>query len=155
MTFKLFNRGVVSPAKTNPENNMKNRFGSLAVLLLLLALVLGCNFGSLTGSGDSESGSGDSSSSSSESSETSSSSDGDLVEVGIPECDELATYINDRAETIGEESIVVRGIVEMYKQTIFSGLKESVEKMDDKQKEQMAENCKKSLENLKKQMEDK
>lgn len=133
---------------------MKNRFTLLSVLLVLLVLVLGCSLGGLTGSGESESGSGESSSSSG-SSDGGSDSSGELVEVGIPECDELATYINERAETIGEENIVVRGIVEMYKQTIFSGLKESVEKMDDKQKAQMAENCKKSLENLKEQMEGK
>ncbi|HUF04191.1 MAG TPA: hypothetical protein VMM38_08445 [Aridibacter sp.] len=133
---------------------MKNRFALLSVLLVLLVVVLGCSLGGLTGSGDSESG--DSSSSSSDgSSDSGSSSSGDLVKVGIPECDEFATYINERAETIGEESIVVRGIIEMYKQTIFSGLKESVEKMDDKQKAQMAENCKKSMENLKEQMEGK
>lgn len=132
---------------------MKNRFALLSVLTVLLVVVLGCSLGGLTGSGDSESGSGDSSSSGS--SDSGSDSGGELVKVGIPECDELATYINEKAETIGEESIVVRGIVEMYKQTIFSGLKESVEKMDDKQKAQMAENCKKSLENLKEQMESK
>jgi len=132
---------------------MKNKFGFLTVLALLLTLALGCSLGGLTGGSD-ETESGDSTSSSEKSSDSGDSASGDLVKVGIPECDELATYINERAETIGEESIVVRGIIEMYKQTIFSGLKESVEKMDDEQKAKMAENCTKSLENLKKQTEE-
>jgi hypothetical protein len=136
---------------------MKNRFTFLSAILVVILIALGCSLGGLMGGKDSETPkdgttkteNGSDSSSSSPDSEGS----GELVKVGIPECDELATYINDRAETIGKESIVVRGIVEMYKQTIFSGLKESVEKMDDKQKEQTAENCRRSLENLKKNME--
>lgn len=135
---------------------MKNRFTVLFVLLTIFLVAAGCSLGGWMGSDEPESGSGDSTSTSDGTSDSKKSSgSGELVEVGIPECDELATYINEQAETIGEESIVVRGIVEMYKQTIFSGLKESVEKMDDKQKAQMAENCKKSLDNLKEQMEKK
>jgi hypothetical protein len=136
---------------------MKNRFSYLSVLLIVIFIALGCSLGGLMGGEDSETSKDGSpkTEKSTESSDSSSDSEssGDLVKVGIPECDELATYINDRADTIGKESIVVRGIIEMYKQTIFSGLKESVEKMDDKQKEQTAENCRRSLENLKKNME--
>jgi hypothetical protein len=135
---------------------MKNKFTVLLALSLVLIITLGCSFGGLFGGSDSKE-----SSSSSEKKDTSSSSSekkkevtpsGDIVKVGIPECDELATYINDNAEAIGEESIVVRGIVEMYKQTIFSNMRDSVEKMNDEQKAKMGENCKKALENLKKQM---
>lgn len=136
---------------------MKNKLTIFFVLGLILFVVIGCSLGGLTGSSD-EKSSKDSSSSSSESKpsdssdDSKSSSSGEIVKVGIAECDELATYINDNAEEIGNESIVVRGIVEMYKQTIFSNLRESVEKMDDEQKKKMGENCKKALENLKKQV---
>ncbi len=132
---------------------MKNKLSFLIAASLLLFVTIGCSLGGFMGGSD-DSGDGDSSSGSKSSSDSGGSSSGELVEVGIPECDELATYINDRAETIGEENIVVRGIVEMYKNTIFSGLKESVEKMNDEEKAKMAENCKKSLENLKKQMDE-
>lgn len=132
---------------------MKNRFGNLAVITLLLVLALGCSLGGLMG-GSEEAGSSDSSSSSDKSSGSSGSSgSGEKVEIGIPECDELLTYINEKAEPLGEDSVVVRGIVEYYKQSIFSGLKESVAKMNDEEKAKTAENCKKSLENLKKQIE--
>ena len=134
---------------------MKNKITLLAAILVLLALVLGCGLGRLIGSDESSGGESSESSESSSKSEKSSGGSGELVEVGIPECDELATYINERAEAIGEESIVVRGIVEMYQQTIFSGLKESVEKMDEKQKAQTAENCTKALNNLKEEFEKK
>lgn len=134
---------------------MKNRFALISSMMLLFLVAAACSLGGLTGSSDSDSGGGDSKGGSDSSSSSSSSSggSGELVKVGIPECDELATYINERAETIGKDSYVIRGIVEMYKQTIFSNLKESVEKMDDKQKARTAENCKKSLKNLKDQME--
>ncbi|MCO6511623.1 MAG: hypothetical protein J5I65_12610 [Aridibacter famidurans] len=133
---------------------MKNRFALLSVLALLLLVVLGCGLGGLVGSGDSESGSGDSSSTSDGSSDSGSSA-GDLVKVGIPECDEFAQYINEQSETIGEDSWAARAIVEMYKQSIFRGLKESVEKMNDEEKAKMADTCKQAFENVKKQMEGK
>ncbi len=135
---------------------MKNKLTLIGALLMVVAIALGCSLDRFTGGSDSEAPK-DGTTKTEKGSDPSNSSDsggsGELVEVGIPECDELATYINERAETIGKESIVVRGIVEMYKQTIFSGLKESVEKMDEKQKEQTAENCRRSLENLKKNMD--
>ena len=139
---------------------MKNKFMLIASLSLVLFVALGCGLtGGFTGSdsSDSSSESSDSTAKSEESSTSDSKSDskGNLVKVGIPECDEFATYINDHAEEIGKGSIVARGIVEMYKQTIFSNLKESVEKMDEKEKAKMAENCKKALENVKKQFDKK
>ncbi|MEZ5347003.1 MAG: hypothetical protein R2681_15755 [Pyrinomonadaceae bacterium] len=133
---------------------MKNRFTILLSLVLLLFAVLGC------GLTDRLTGSKDDSSSTTESGETTTSdskseSTGEIVKVGIPECDELATYLNDNAEEIGKESIVVRGIVEMYKQTIFSNLRDSVDKMNDEEKAKFGENCKKALENVKKQVKPK
>lgn len=135
---------------------MKNRSTLFASMCLLMLVALGCSFGNPFGSGETGSG---------EASETSEPADpgsktdgeaapsGEIVEVGIAECDELATYINDNAEAIGEESIVVRGIVELYKQTIFSNLRDSVKNMSDEEKRKMGENCAKALENLKKQMQ--
>lgn len=130
---------------------MKNRFTIFLSLILVLFVALGC------GLTDRLTGSKDESSPKTESGETKTSdsksgSTGEVVKVGIPECDELATYLNDNAEVIGKESIVVRGIVEMYKQTIFSNLRDSVEKMNDEEKAKYGENCKKALENVKKQV---
>lgn len=133
---------------------MKNRLTILLALILIVIVALGCGLTDrLTGSKDeseptTESGETKTSDSKSEST-------GEVVKVGIPECDELATYLNDNAEEIGKESIVVRGIVEMYKQTIFSNLRDSVEKMNDEEKAKYAENCKKALENVKKQVKPK
>ena len=125
-------------------------------MLFIFAIALGCGLQDRLTGGDS--GGSDSSKSAEESKSGDSKTDnssGEIVKVGIKECDDLATYINDNAEAIGKESIVVRGIVEMYKQTIFSKLRESVEKMNDEEKAKMGENCKKALENLKKQVKPK
>jgi len=136
---------------------MKNKFTFLSAIIILLALALGCNLSRFTGSGDSESSkdNGATAEKTTESGSSDSSSAGDLVKVGIPECDEFAQYINEKSETIGKDSWAARAVVEMYKQTIFKGLKESVEKMNDEQKAEMADTCKKAFENVMKQMEDK
>ena len=130
---------------------MKNRITIFISLVLILFVALGC------GLTDRLTGSKDDGGSKTESGETKTTdakkgSTGEVVKVGIPECDELATYLNDNAEEIGKGSIVVRGIVEMYKQTIFSNLRDSVEKMNDEEKTKAGENCKKALENVKKQV---
>ena len=44
-------------------------------------------------------------------------------------------------------------LLECSQQTIFSNLRESVEKMTEEEKAKAGENCKKALENLKKQMQ--
>ena len=136
---------------------MKNKFTFIPALGLILFVALGCSMINPFGSSDESSGadSGTSESTGSTDSTDSTSSGGDIVKVGIAECDELATYINDNAEAIGDESIVVRGIVEMYKQTIFSNLRDSVKNMNDEEKKTMGENCAKALENLKKQVKPK
>ncbi len=136
---------------------MKNKFTVLFVLGLILFVVLGCGFGNMFGSKDEAANANTSSNTASDdkSGDSTTSSSGEVVEVGIPECDELATYINNNSEAIGNESIVVRGIVEMYKQTIFSNLRDSVKNMNEEEKKKMGENCKKALDNLKQQMEKK
>lgn len=136
------------------EMTMKNRFGLFASLLLLLTLVLGCSLGGMIGGSEDSSGGDSTSSSDSSSSSSDSSGSSETIEIGIPECDEFLTYINEKAEPMGEDNVVVRGIVQFYKESIFSGLKESVEKMNDEEKAKVAENCKTSLEKLKKQIEE-
>ncbi len=153
---------------------MRNKLTVLLVLSLVLFVVIGCNLGGLMGSKDSsektqsntantesaDSPTSDTTSADSKSTDTDStksdktdaSDSGDIVKVGIAECDELATYINNNSEAIGQENIVVRGIVEMYKQTIFSNLRDSAKDMNEEQKTKMGENCKTALDNLKKQM---
>lgn len=134
---------------------MKNKITVLLALSLVMFVAIGCGIGNLLGSKEETSTSKDSGSKSAESTTEGKKEvepSGKIVEIGITECDELATYINDNAEAIGSESIVVRGIVEMYKQTIFSKLRDSVKEMTDEQKTKTAANCKKAFENLKEQM---
>lgn len=131
---------------------MKNKFTVLFAMCIVLLVTIGCSF-----IGSDEEVSKDSSSKSSDikSSETKKEAEpsGEIVEVGIPECDELATYMNDNSEKISKENIVVQGIVEYIKQSIFSNLRDSVKQMSDEEKAKTGQNCKKALENLKKQMQ--
>lgn len=133
---------------------MKNKLAIIFVLGLVLLVVIGCSFGSFSSSKDETPKDSKTESTDSTTDETTKEkpASGEVVEVGIPECDELATYINDNSEAIGNESIVVQGIVELYKQTIFSNLRDSVKNMNDEDKKKMGENCKKALDNLKEQM---
>lgn len=131
---------------------MKNKFTVLFAMCIVLLVTIGCSF-----IGSDEEVSKDSSSKSSDikSSETKKEAEPsrEIVEVGIPECDELATYMNDNSEKISKENIVVQGIVEYIKQSIFSNLRDSIKQMSDEEKAKTGKNCKKALENLKKQMQ--
>ena len=132
---------------------MKNRLTVFLSLSLVLFVAIGCSLGGLMGGSDTESTKDSSGKSKSESTKkTEVAPSGEVVKVGIPECDEFATYLNDNAKEIEAESFVVRGLVKLYKQTILSNLRDSVEKMNDEQKAKMGENCKKALEELKKSM---
>lgn len=131
---------------------MKNKFGIFAVILITLTIALGCNLGGLIGSGSEGSGQGKDGSSASGEKKTPAKPSGEVVKIGIPECDELATYINDNSDKI-EGSIVARGIVYVYKNLVIENIREGVEKMNDEQKAKMAKVCTKTLEDLKKSME--
>ena len=134
---------------------MKNKLTIFLSVSLLLLVTLGCGLGGLIGGGsDSESSKDESGTTKSDGSskQKEAKPSGDVVKVGIQECDEFATYINDNAKEFESESYVVQGLVKLYKQTILSNLRESVEKMNDEQKTKMGENCKKALEELKKSM---
>ena len=131
---------------------MKNRFGLIVVFVTLAVAVAGCSLGGLIGdSGDS----GDSSSTSEKSGETSgdkkstsSSSSGKVLDSGIPECDELAKYVNDNTEEI-EGSLVGKAVLYMYRNTILKAIEDGTEKMSDEEKEKFGEICAKSLKQLK------
>lgn len=127
------------------EKMNKNRLTIFLSLSLVVFVVLGCGFGGLFGGSDTESTSGDAKK------QTEAKPSGDVVKVGIPECDEVATYINDNSEEI-EGSIILRGIVYMYKNYILKHIKDGIEKMDDEQKKKFAEICSKTLKDLKKSM---
>lgn len=131
---------------------MKNKFGFFAALLVLLALVLGCGLGGLTGSDEGESGQSSESSSSEGEKKTPVEPSGEVVEIGIPECDEVATFINDNTEEI-EGSYLLRGIVYVYKNYVLENLREGVKNMSEEEKEKAARVCTKTLEDLKKNME--
>ena len=131
---------------------MKNNLTIILALSVIFFVAAGCGLTDrFTGGSDS----GDSSSSSSESGDSkssSTSSSGEVIKIGITECDELATFINDNSEEI-EGSIVAKGIVYLYKNMILENIKEGVEKMSDEDKVKVGKACAKSLEDLKKNLE--
>lgn len=132
---------------------MKNKVSLLLGISLILFVTIGCSLGGLTGSDKEKSKdvTVEKSESSDSSSNDSSSSSNEEIKIGIPECDEMATYINDNSEEI-EGSLVARGIVYVYKNLILSNIKEGVEKMDEKEKQKLGEACAKSLKQLKEQV---
>ena len=136
----------------NSGDYMKNKLTFISAIILLLTLALGCSLGGLFGGG-SESGGDSSSPKESSTKKGEATPSGEIVKIGIPECDELATYINDNSEKI-EGSIVARGIVYIYKNWIIENVKEGVEKMNDEEKAKAAKVCAKSLEDLKKSVEE-
>ena len=133
---------------------MKNRLTLFLALAMVLFVAVGCSLGSLIGSD--ESSTKDSSSKSADSKDSTEKTEnepsGDVIKVGIPECDEIATYINDNSEAI-DGSYAARAAVYLYKNYILENIREGVEKMSDKEKEKWAKACAKSLEEIKKKVE--
>lgn len=128
---------------------MKNKLTVFFALSLVLFVAMGCSLGGLIGSDEEKPK--DSSSKSSDATSTDkkeATPSGEIVEVGIPECDEMATYINDNTEAI-EGSYLARGIVYIYKNYMLEKVKEGIGKMTDEEKSEMGKVCKESLKNLK------
>ena len=129
---------------------MKNSVSGGLSLTLVLLIAMGCSLGGLTGGSDETSK--DSTSKSGDSTKKSEAEpSGEVIKIGIPECDELATYINDNSDEI-EGSILARGIVYVYKNMILSSVKENIEKMSDEDKQKVADACSKSMKQLKEQL---
>ena len=136
---------------------MRNKLTVLIALSLVLFVAMGCSLGGITGSDEdvtkdatsksSDSKSGDSSSEPKKEAEPS----GEVIKVGIPECDEVATYINDNSEAI-DDSYAAKAIVYLYKNYALETIKENVETMSDEDKAKMARSCKKTMEDLKKNL---
>ncbi len=129
---------------------MKNKLTVFLALGLVLFVVIGCNLGGLTGEKD-ESGTSKSADSKSNDTKEEAKPSGEVVEIGIPECDEMATYINDNSEAI-EGSYLARGIVYLYKNYVLEQIKDGVSQMSEEDKAKLGEACKKSLEDLKKSL---
>jgi hypothetical protein len=70
---------------------------------------------------------------------------------GIPECDEFIAYVEQNSEEIGKDSMIVRGIVEYYKQMIYSKLREGVANSNPTEREEFGKQCKLALEKVKEQ----
>lgn len=70
---------------------------------------------------------------------------------GIAECDEFITYIEQNSEEIGKDSMIVRGIVEYYKQMIFSQMREGIANSTPAEKEDFARQCREALKKIKEQ----
>ncbi len=77
---------------------------------------------------------------------------GEILEVGITDCDELVTYVNDNTEEI-EGSYVGKALLYFYRNTILKSLQDGVGKMNDKEKQKWAEICTKTLKDIKKNMQ--
>lgn len=133
---------------------MKNKSGLILILAVLFLAVAGCSLDRFTG-GDSESGdSGTKTEESKDGSETTKSSESstEVLDSGIPECDELAKYVNDNSEEI-EGSLVGKAIMLVYKNTILKAIEDGTEKMDDEEKKKFGEICAKTLKELKESQE--
>ncbi len=127
---------------------MKNKFGLILVSAALFLAVAGCTFDRLTGGSDGESGQKTEESKDTSDTKKSSSSSKSVLDSGIPECDELAKYVDDNAEEI-EGSIVGKAIILMYKNSILKAIEDGTEKMSDEEKKKFGEICTKTLEQLK------
>ncbi len=133
---------------------MRNKFTVLLSMVLVLFVAMGCSFGGLFGGSDGESRtsrSADSKSKGERTENTEKEPSGEIVEIGIKECDELATYVNDNSEEI-EGSYAARAIVYVYKNWIIAKVKEGVENMSEEDKAKLGEACAKSFEQLKKSL---
>ena len=130
---------------------MKNSVSVVLSLTLVLMIALGCSLGGLTGGSDSETTKDSTGKRGDSTEQTEKEPSGEVIKVGIPECDELATYINDNSEEI-EGSLLARGIVYVYKNMILNNVKESVEKMSEEDKKKVADACAKSMKQLKEQI---
>lgn len=72
---------------------------------------------------------------------------------GIAECDEFIAFIEQNSEEIGKDSIVVRGIVEYYKQGIYAKLKEGAANSSPADRDEYAKQCRTALQKLKEQQQ--
>lgn len=70
---------------------------------------------------------------------------------GIPECDEFIAYVEQNSDEIGKDSMIVRGIVEYYKQMIYSKLREGIANSNSAEREEFGKQCKLALEKVKEQ----
>ncbi len=127
---------------------MRNKFTFLLAISLILFIAVGCSF---IGSSDevSEDSSGKSGDSKTTETKKEAAPSGEVLKVGIPECDELVTYVNDNTEEI-ESSYAGKAALYFYKNYVLESIREGVEKASDEEKIKLAKTCKKSLEDLKK-----
>ncbi len=127
---------------------MENKFTVLVAMCIVLFVAVGCSF---IGSDDEVSKDSSGKSGNSKISETKKevAPSGEVIKVGIPECDELVTYVNDNTEEI-ESSYAGKAALYFYKNYILESMREGVENASDEEKTKLAKTCKKSLEDLRK-----
>ncbi|MDQ3635972.1 MAG: hypothetical protein M3405_15935 [Acidobacteriota bacterium] len=133
---------------------MKNKFTILLSLSLILFVAMGCGMIDYIGSSDSGETTLDKTSDSTSTSEKKKEAtpSGEKIIVGITECDELATYVNDNTEEI-EGSYVGKALMYFYRNTILKSLQDGVGKMNDEEKKKWADVCTKTLKDLKENMQ--
>ncbi|MGI8670605.1 MAG: hypothetical protein ACR2J3_12300 [Aridibacter sp.] len=127
---------------------MKNKFTVLFAMCLVLFVTIGCSF---IGSDEEVSKDSSGKSGDTKTSETKKEAapSGEVIKVGIPECDELVTYVNDNTEEI-ESSYAGKAALYFYKNYILESIREGVGNASDEEKAKSAKTCKTSLEDLKK-----
>ena len=141
----------------------KNNIFTPVLALLLFVTACNCNFSDWVKSGESQNTTPGSNSnvtiaantgknvSDSNSSNVSDKPLNAEEKTGIPECDEFIAYIDQNSEEIGKDSMIVRGIVEYYKQMIYTKLREGVANSNSEEREEIAKQCKIALEKVKEQ----
>ena len=141
----------------------KNDIFTPILALLLFVTACNCNFSDWVKSGESQNTAPGSNSnvaivtnsgknvSDSNSGNVSDKPLGSEEKTGIPECDEFIAYIDQNSEEIGKDSMIVRGIVEYYKQMIYTKVREGVANSNQAEKEDFAKQCKLALEKVKEQ----
>ncbi len=126
---------------------MKNKSNLSIIFLVLLTLVLGCNFyNPLSGSKKNDSTPTSKEKSESEKDKSVSEDSPDETEseerIGIPECDELFDFFAEQTKS-EDENYIVKATREFYFNKIRESIKKDLEKNKDNpnKKEDMAKNC--------------
>ncbi len=139
--------------------NQKNNLTTPLLALLIFVIACNCNFTDWVKSGEPQN-TADSNSAITNNAETNTNINSGTAanqppsaeeKTGIAECDEFITYIEQNSEEIGKDSMVVRGIVEYYKQMVFGKMREGIANSTPQEKDEFAKQCSEALKKVKEQ----
>jgi hypothetical protein len=123
---------------------MKNKFTFLSAILILLTLILGCNFYDPTNGSSDSSKSGNPKTS--ESSNGSNNSTDAFGKVGVPECDQVIDFFTEQANS-PDDNFVTKAARDYFFNTIREKLKQSIE-ANKGDKVKMASDCRRFKDQL-------